>query len=64
MFKNNGVHHFAYADVIGAECLIYFSISEGKEAFEKAKEIFFNVYWLIISYAIYILIFYFLTRTG
>jgi divalent metal cation (Fe/Co/Zn/Cd) transporter len=28
---------FAYADVIGAACLIYFSISEGKEAFEKAK---------------------------
>lgn len=28
---------FAYADVIGAVGLIYFSISEGKEAFEKAK---------------------------
>jgi divalent metal cation (Fe/Co/Zn/Cd) transporter len=28
---------FAYADVIGAAGLIYFSISEGKEAFEKAK---------------------------
>jgi divalent metal cation (Fe/Co/Zn/Cd) transporter len=28
---------FAYADVIGAGGLIYFSISEGKEAFEKAK---------------------------
>jgi divalent metal cation (Fe/Co/Zn/Cd) transporter len=28
---------FAYADVIGASGLIYFSISEGKEAFEKAK---------------------------
>ncbi|MDD4922416.1 MAG: cation transporter [Bacteroidales bacterium] len=27
---------FAYADVIGAAGLIYFSISEGKEAFEKA----------------------------
>jgi len=28
---------FIYADVIGAAGLIYFSISEGKEAFEKAK---------------------------
>ena len=28
---------FLYADVIGAAGLIYFSISEGKEAFEKAK---------------------------
>jgi divalent metal cation (Fe/Co/Zn/Cd) transporter len=28
---------FAYADVIGAAGLIYFSISEGNEAFEKAK---------------------------
>ncbi len=28
---------FAYADVIGAAGLIYFSISEGKEAIEKAK---------------------------
>lgn len=28
---------FAYADVIGAMGLIYFSITEGKEAFEKAK---------------------------
>ena len=28
---------FAYADVIGAGGLIYFSVSEGKEAFEKAK---------------------------
>lgn len=28
---------FAYADVIGSAGLIYFSISEGKEAFEKAK---------------------------
>jgi divalent metal cation (Fe/Co/Zn/Cd) transporter len=28
---------FAYADVIGAAGLIYFSITEGKEAFEKAK---------------------------
>ena len=27
---------FAYADVIGAAGLIYFSITEGKEAFEKA----------------------------
>jgi len=30
---------FAYADVIGATGLIYFSISEGKEAFDKAKGI-------------------------
>ena len=30
---------FVYADVIGAVGLIYFSISEGKEAFEKAKNI-------------------------
>jgi divalent metal cation (Fe/Co/Zn/Cd) transporter len=28
---------FAYADVIGAAGLIYFSLSEGKEAFEKAR---------------------------
>ncbi len=28
---------FAYADVIGTAGLIYFSIAEGKEAFEKAK---------------------------
>ena len=28
---------FAYSDVIGAAGLIYFSISEGKEAIEKAK---------------------------
>ncbi|HCY39984.1 MAG TPA: hypothetical protein DHV48_01265 [Prolixibacteraceae bacterium] len=28
---------FAYADVIGAAGLIYFSVSEGKEAIEKAK---------------------------
>ena len=28
---------FAYADVIGTTGLIYFSISEGKESFEKAK---------------------------
>ena len=28
---------FAYADVIGTAGLIYFSISEGKEAFEKAE---------------------------
>jgi divalent metal cation (Fe/Co/Zn/Cd) transporter len=28
---------FAYADSIGAAGLIYFSITEGKEAFEKAK---------------------------
>ncbi len=28
---------FAYADAMGAAGLIYFSISEGKEAFEKAK---------------------------
>jgi divalent metal cation (Fe/Co/Zn/Cd) transporter len=30
---------FAYADLIGAAGLIYFSISEGKEAFEKARGI-------------------------
>lgn len=28
---------FAYADLIGASGLIYFSVSEGREAFEKAK---------------------------
>jgi divalent metal cation (Fe/Co/Zn/Cd) transporter len=28
---------FAYADAIGAAGLIYFSLSEGKEAFDKAK---------------------------
>jgi divalent metal cation (Fe/Co/Zn/Cd) transporter len=28
---------FTYADTIGAAGLIYFSVSEGKEAFEKAK---------------------------
>jgi hypothetical protein len=28
---------FAYADAIGAAGLIWFSVSEGKEAFEKAK---------------------------
>ena len=28
---------FTYSDVIGAAGLIYFSVSEGKEAFEKAK---------------------------
>jgi divalent metal cation (Fe/Co/Zn/Cd) transporter len=28
---------FVYADIIGAAGLIYFSISEGKEAFDKAK---------------------------
>jgi divalent metal cation (Fe/Co/Zn/Cd) transporter len=28
---------FAYADAIGSAGLIYFSLSEGKEAFEKAK---------------------------
>ena len=28
---------FIYADIIGAAGLIYFSMSEGKEAFEKAK---------------------------
>lgn len=28
---------FAYADVIGAAGLIWFSVTEGKEAFEKAK---------------------------
>jgi divalent metal cation (Fe/Co/Zn/Cd) transporter len=30
---------FAYADVIGAAGLIYFSITEGKEAFEKVKKL-------------------------
>jgi divalent metal cation (Fe/Co/Zn/Cd) transporter len=28
---------FVYADIIGAAGLIYFSLTEGKEAFEKAK---------------------------
>jgi divalent metal cation (Fe/Co/Zn/Cd) transporter len=28
---------FAYADIIGTAGLIYFSINEGKEALEKAK---------------------------
>lgn len=28
---------FAYADVIGAAGIIYFSVSEGREAFEKAR---------------------------
>ncbi|TFH48458.1 MAG: hypothetical protein E4G92_03505 [Bacteroidia bacterium] len=28
---------FAYADVIGASGLIYFSVTEGREAFEKAR---------------------------
>jgi len=28
---------FVYADAIGTLGLIYFSVSEGKEAFEKAK---------------------------
>ena len=28
---------FAYADIIGTAGLVYFSFSEGKEAFEKAK---------------------------
>jgi divalent metal cation (Fe/Co/Zn/Cd) transporter len=28
---------FIYADAIGAAGLIYFSVSEGREAFEKAK---------------------------
>ena len=28
---------FAYADALGAAGLIYFSVSEGKEAFEKAR---------------------------
>ena len=28
---------FVYADIIGAAGLIYFSVSEGKEAFEKGK---------------------------
>jgi hypothetical protein len=27
---------FAYADILGALGLVYFSFSEGKEAFEKA----------------------------
>ena len=31
------VSGFVYADSIGAIGLIYFSISEGKEAFDKAK---------------------------
>ena len=41
---------FAYADVIGAAGLIYFSISEGKEAFEKAKgkEEICCKYWKLI----------------
>lgn len=30
---------FAYADLIGAAGLIYFSVTEGKEAFDKAKGI-------------------------
>ena len=30
---------FAYADIIGAAGLVYFSFTEGKEAFEKAKGI-------------------------
>lgn len=29
---------FVYADVIGAAGLIYFSVSEGRESFEKARE--------------------------
>jgi divalent metal cation (Fe/Co/Zn/Cd) transporter len=29
---------FAYADLMGAAGLVYFSVSEGKEAFEKAKQ--------------------------
>jgi hypothetical protein len=29
---------FGYADLIGAAGLIYFSVSEGREAFERAKE--------------------------
>jgi divalent metal cation (Fe/Co/Zn/Cd) transporter len=33
---------FAYADALGAAGLIYFSISEGKEAFEKARGIQFS----------------------
>jgi divalent metal cation (Fe/Co/Zn/Cd) transporter len=33
----NELTGFAYADVIGTAGLIYFSITEGKEAFEKAK---------------------------
>lgn len=32
---------FAYADSIGAAGLIWFSVSEGKEALEKAKQAFF-----------------------
>lgn len=28
---------FVYADVIGAAGLVYYSLAEGKEAFEKAK---------------------------
>ena len=28
---------FAFADIIGTAGLIYFSITEGKEAFDKAK---------------------------
>lgn len=28
---------FAYADAIGAAGLIYFSVSEGRESFEKVK---------------------------
>jgi len=28
---------FAWADIIGSAGLIYFSVSEGREAFEKAK---------------------------
>jgi len=28
---------FAYADAIGAAGLLYFSIPEGKEAFDKAR---------------------------
>jgi len=34
---------FAYADVIGAAGLIWFSVSEGNEAFEKAKDLFRNL---------------------
>ena len=30
---------FGYADVIGAVGLIYFSISEGREAFEKSSSL-------------------------
>jgi len=29
---------FTYADAIGAAGLIYFSLTEGKEAFDKAKD--------------------------